>query len=63
MKGECSCYAEYPNEFHKRKNGNWICVDKYVCVRKRGKYKTKCMRKDMVGVPTWDDVLRAGGLK
>ena len=30
---KCSCYHEYPNEMKKRKNGKWICVDKYHCVR------------------------------
>ena len=26
---DCSCFADYPNENHKRKNGSWKCIDKY----------------------------------
>ena len=33
MKGECTCWREYPNEARRRSNGKWICVDKYECVR------------------------------
>lgn len=30
---ECTCWIEYPNESHKKANGQWKCVDDYVCVR------------------------------
>lgn len=48
----CTCYHDYPNEYHKRKNGHWICVDKYECIRKRETspkfgfttLKTKCKK-------------------
>lgn len=55
MKGECSCWCEYPNDAHKRGNGKWKCIDDYVCVRplkksgeRRRGYKTKCMKKESV---------------
>lgn len=34
---DCSCYIEYPNPNHMRKNGTWICIDRYenICFRKR----------------------------
>lgn len=44
---ECSCYASYPNESHKKKNGKWKCVDDYECVRNcTHKQKTKCVLKE-----------------
>jgi len=53
---ECTCWCKYPNENHKCKNGHWICIDKYECVRelqkvynKHGGYhwlKTKCVKKE-----------------
>lgn len=54
-KGECSCYYEYPNPCHRRRNGNWLCVDKYECIRPlqrkengRVKLKTVCRKKEVV---------------
>lgn len=43
----CTCWCDYPNPNHKRKNGKWLCVDKYKCVRKGDGYttKTKCEKK------------------
>lgn len=61
MKGECSCWVEYPNERHKRPSGKWICVDKYECVRPlkvqifcngeivRATRKTLCRKKEVKG--------------
>ena len=46
----CTCWADYPNKAHKKSNGQWLCVDKYKCVRHRtGTYsgsglKTKYMK-------------------
>lgn len=52
MKGECSCWIEYPNELCKRKN-TWKCVDKYECIKQleyrengRAKHKTVCRKKE-----------------
>ena len=54
MKGECTCYLEYPNALHKKGNGKWICVDKYECIRPLErkadgtvKLKTKCRKKEV----------------
>ena len=30
---DCHCWCHYPNIHHKHKNGKWICVDKYECIR------------------------------
>lgn len=44
----CSCWADYPNQAHKKASGAWKCVDSYKCIRQRtGFYagsglKTKC---------------------
>ena len=49
----CSCWAEYPNEAHKKASGAWKCKDKYICIRQRqgatwaGRgLKTKCVKKE-----------------
>lgn len=44
----CTCWCDYPNKNHKKRNGKWMCVDKYVCVRKGDGYttKTKCEKKE-----------------
>ena len=49
---DCECSAQYPNTSRKQKNGKWICVDKYECVRdlvqsRQGgyDYRTRCRRK------------------
>lgn len=50
--GECSCWCPYPNKNMKRKNGNWKCVEEFICIkdykdfngRSRGE-KTKCVKK------------------
>lgn len=59
MKGECSCYMEYPNVLHKKRTGKWLCVDKYECVRALErkpdgtvKRKTKCMKRDINSAET-----------
>lgn len=48
---DCSCYMQYPNERHKRKNG-WKCVDKYepIKYKPKGCYSpiTHCKRKKAV---------------
>ena len=44
----CTCWMEYPNELVKRKNGKWICVDEYECVRPlRHLGEGGCSRKTM----------------
>lgn len=42
---ECSCWNDYPNPMHKKRNGQWKCVDCYKQVRERKGYhlKTKCV--------------------
>ena len=47
---DCSCWKHYPNPNHKKRNGTWLCVDKYECVRDLidGKWwdaKTHCRRR------------------
>lgn len=47
--GECSCWRKYPNEWLKKDNGRWKCVDLYECIRDcNGHYgygkKTKCKK-------------------
>ena len=43
----CTCWRDYPNPAHKKKNGRWLCVDSYRCIRKREGYKvkTKCVKE------------------
>ena len=45
---ECRCWLDYPNEAHKKRNGEWKCVDQYRCVLKgdRWKTKTRCVLKE-----------------
>ena len=38
---DCSCWIEYPNIFHRRKNGKWKCVDLYECVSEEQPCKEK----------------------
>jgi len=54
-KGECSCWLDYPNANHKRRNGHWKCVDKYECIRQLQRkqngtvrHKTVCRKKEVV---------------
>ena len=46
---QCSCYMQYPNKYHKHKNGKWKCIDKYepIKVMNRGNYNpcTHCRLK------------------
>lgn len=49
---DCSCHVEYPNQYHKKANGKWICVDKYEKVedwKPTGvmSCKTHCRRKEV----------------
>ena len=32
-KWDCSCWRNYPNPNYKKKNGKWMCIDKYECIR------------------------------
>lgn len=43
-----SCWANYSSKAHKKKNGEWKCVDRYECIRDREGYdrKTHCRRKN-----------------
>lgn len=48
---DCSCYIEYPNPNHMRKNGTWICIDRYENIKDyepRTIYSpiTHCKKKD-----------------
>ena len=48
---DCSCFADYPNESHRRKDGSWKCVDRFEkCEDWQGKYlgscKTHCRKKE-----------------
>lgn len=46
---QCTCYASYPNENHKHKNGKWKCVDCYepIKFKRVGVHypETRCRRK------------------
>ena len=41
---QCTCWIDYPNKNHLKKNGKWKCVDCYVNIRERkgNRIKTKC---------------------
>ena len=47
---QCHCYLHYPNPSHKKKNGEWKCVDKYKPMKWQRKYEhqplTKCVLKE-----------------
>ena len=47
-KWDCSCWVNYPNKAHRKRNGEWKCVDSYECIRDRKGYdgKTHCRRKN-----------------
>lgn len=46
----CSCWVDYPNVSHKKKNGKWKCVDYYSCIytglKSNYRCRTKCEMKD-----------------
>lgn len=43
---QCSCYRDYPNENHRRKNGHFKCVDVYEYWGKTKHSLTACRRKE-----------------
>lgn len=50
---DCSCYMTWPNKNHRKDNGEWRCVDRYVPMRHNTKGAdvghmpcTKCIRKE-----------------
>lgn len=45
----CTCYMEYPNKCHKRKNGKWKCLQYEPIKFKRIGHnpKTRCRKKEV----------------
>ena len=42
----CTCWCDYPNVNHKKKNGEWKCIDNYELVKNcSGNHKTKCVKR------------------
>ena len=45
---ECRCWSNYPNQMHKKSDGQWKCVDCYKLVKQGDwKHKTRCKLKEV----------------